>query len=74
MTCGATEICKDGVCVATCDPPCAGNTVCDLAQTPPTCVESQCAVDACPKVPPVTMSMTGGWSDYTQRTVGRIAG
>ncbi|MBK6513844.1 MAG: hypothetical protein IPG04_06900 [Polyangiaceae bacterium] len=48
LDCDAGEVCKDGVCVATCDPECASGTVCDLSQDPPTCVPDQCAVDACP--------------------------
>jgi MYXO-CTERM domain-containing protein len=47
VNCGNGEVCKDGACVATCNPACPTGQVCDDTQNPPTCVDSQCATQFC---------------------------
>ena len=47
VMCNGGEVCVDGVCVPSCDPPCQQGEVCDLSQTPPTCVTDLCPQDFC---------------------------
>jgi hypothetical protein len=46
-SCGANEVCKNGQCVATCEPACAADQVCDTTQTPPACVANKCMSPTC---------------------------
>jgi MYXO-CTERM domain-containing protein len=48
VTCAAGEVCNEGTCVKTCSPSCGQGQVCDTSSGAPTCVQSQCAPDACP--------------------------
>ncbi|MDI1449452.1 MopE-related protein [Polyangium sp. 6x1] len=43
VDCPSGQVCQGGTCVAGCSPACASDQYCDLAQTPPTCVQNQCA-------------------------------
>jgi len=46
VMCQADEVCKNGVCEKTCNPPCANGQVCDEATN--TCVANQCMSPICP--------------------------
>jgi len=48
VDCDAGSVCKDGACVADCAPACSDDQVCDYGQNPATCVDNQCAENACP--------------------------
>ncbi|TKD00799.1 MopE-related protein [Polyangium fumosum] len=43
VECPAGQVCQGGTCVEACSPNCGPDQYCDLAQTPPTCVQNQCA-------------------------------
>ncbi|MRG91771.1 MopE-related protein [Polyangium spumosum] len=47
VECPSGQACKEGACVPACEPACGADQYCDLAQTPPTCVQNQCA-GTCP--------------------------
>jgi hypothetical protein len=55
VKCGSTQTCKNGICVDTCDPPCATGMVCNL--TTLKCVTDQCASDGGTPCP------NGAWCD-----------
>lgn len=46
-TCSTGQTCVDGVCVATCDPPCAMGQTCDTTGAVPTCVADKCNPNPC---------------------------
>lgn len=47
LQCPSGKACVDGVCVDSCDPPCAANQVCDKSKSPPTCVPNLCDPNPC---------------------------
>ncbi|UQA54943.1 MopE-related protein [Polyangium aurulentum] len=42
VTCAEGQACKDGLCVATCDPACASGETCDTTGATPVCVANKC--------------------------------
>jgi len=61
VMCDDGKICKDGTCVATCQPPCGNGEYCDMTQDPPSCETSQCTDQSCPN---------GGCCDPTDGSCG----
>jgi MYXO-CTERM domain-containing protein len=47
VTCKSGEVCKQGMCVPTCDPACPNGQVCDEGQMPPACVADKCMPNPC---------------------------